>query len=61
MATLRKLGPVSIGALAKALARDYRGVHADVALLTDAGRDEHGEVGAPWSRITAEMDFGAAA
>jgi predicted transcriptional regulator len=64
MATLRKLGPVSIPALAKALARDYRGVHADVALLTDAGlivRDEHGKVSVPWSRITAEMDFGAAA
>lgn|SRR5271156_3328013 len=64
MATLRKLGPVSIRALAKALARDYRGVHADVALLTDAGlivRDEHGKVSVPWSRITAEMDFGAAA
>lgn len=64
MATLRKLGPVSIRALAKALARDYRGVHADVALLTDAGlimRDEHGKVSVPWSRITAELDFGAAA
>jgi predicted transcriptional regulator len=59
MATLRKLGPVSI----RALARDYRGVHADVALLTDAGlivRDGHGKVSVPWSRITAEMDFGAA-
>ena len=64
MATLRKLGPVSIRALAKALARDYRGVHADVALLTDAGlvtRDDHGKISVPWSRITAEMDFGAAA
>ena len=64
MATLRKLGPVSIGALAKALARDYRGVHAEVAFLTDTGlivRDEHGKVSVPWSRITAEMDFGAAA
>jgi predicted transcriptional regulator len=64
MATLRKLGPVSIRALAKALARDYRGVHADVALLTDAGlvmRDDHGKISVPWSRITAEMDLGAAA
>ena len=64
MATLRKLGPVSIRALAKALARDYRGVHADVALLTDAGlvtRDDHGKISVPWSRIIAEMDFGAAA
>src|ERR1700678_4382171 len=64
MATLRKLGPVSIRALAKVLARDYRGVHADVALLTDAGlvtRDDYGKISVPWSRITAEMDFGAAA
>jgi predicted transcriptional regulator len=64
MATLRKLGPVSIRALAKALARDYRGVHADVALLIDAGlvtRDDHGKISVPWSRITAEMDIGAAA
>ena len=64
MATLRKLGPASVRALAKALARDYRGVHADVALLTDAGlivRDAHGKVSVPWSRITAEMDLGAAA
>jgi predicted transcriptional regulator len=62
MTTLRKLGPVSIRALAKALARDYRGVHADVALLTDAGlitRDDHGKMSVPWSRITAEMDLAA--
>ncbi len=64
MAALRKLGPVSVRALAKALARDYRGVHADVALLADVGlieRDEQGKISVPWSRITAEMDLGAAA
>jgi predicted transcriptional regulator len=64
MATLRKIGPASIRALAKALARDYRGVHADVALLTDAGlvtRDDHGMISVPWSRIVAEMDLGVAA
>lgn len=64
LATLRKLGPSSARALAKALGRDYRGVHADVALLIDAGlivRDEHRKIGVPWSRLTAEMDFDAAA
>ena len=64
MTTLCKQGPVSIRALAKALTRDYRGVHADVALLTDAGlvmRDDQGKISVPWSRIIAEMDFGAAA
>ena len=64
MAMSRKRGPSSIRALAKALGRDYRGVHADVALLVEAGlisRAENGEVSVPWTRITAEMDLGAAA
>ena len=62
--TLHRIGPSSIRALAKALARDYRGVHADVAGLLDAGlitRDGAGLIRVPWSRITAEMAFGAAA
>ena len=64
MATLRKLGPSSTRARARALDRDYRGVHADVALLIDAGlivRDEQAKIAMPWSRLTAEMDLGAAA
>ena len=64
MAKLRRLGPVSIRALAKALERDYRGVHADVALLIDAGlivRDDNAKISVTWDRITAEMDLGAAA
>lgn len=64
MAMSRKLGASSVRALAKALGRDYRGVHADVALLVDAGlisRGEGGEISVPWTRITAEMDLGAAA
>jgi len=62
--SLRKLGPSSIRALSKALGRDYRGVHADVVALLEAGlvtKDENGKVLVPWSKITAEMDFEAAA
>ncbi len=61
---LRAIGPSSIRALAKALGRDYRGVHADVALLIDAGliaRHEKGPISVPWSRITAEMVLDVAA
>jgi predicted transcriptional regulator len=60
---LRRLGPASVRALARNLGRDYRGVHADVAILVEAGliaRDE-GLVHVPWSRITAEMALDAAA
>ena len=60
----RNAGPSSIRALAKAVRRDYRGVHADVTALLEAGlmaRDESGAVGVPWSKITAEMAFDAAA
>lgn len=62
--TSRNTGPSSIHALARALGRDYRGVHADVTALLEAGlmgRDESGAVGVPWSKITAEMAFDAAA
>jgi predicted transcriptional regulator len=62
--TLRRRGASSIRALAKDLQRDYRGVHADVVLLTEAeliARDEQGLVYVPWSRITAEMALDAAA
>ncbi len=55
---LRQMGPSSIRALAKALARDYRGVHADVIALLDVGlveRDADRKVSVPWSRITAEL------
>jgi predicted transcriptional regulator len=61
---LRGAGPSSIRALAKALARDYRGVHADVTALIDAGliaRDGKGAISVPWSRITAEMALDIAA
>ena len=61
---LRGRGPSSIRALAQALGRDYRGVHADVAVLVDAGlieRDDRGAISVPWSRVTAEMALDVAA
>lgn len=62
--TLRGSGATSIRALAKVLERDYRGVHADVVALIDAGlidRDQAGAISVPWSRITAEMALDIAA
>jgi predicted transcriptional regulator len=61
---LRGTGPCSIRALAKHLDRDYRGVHADVVALVDAGliaKDGAGAINVPWSRITAEMALDIAA
>jgi predicted transcriptional regulator len=60
---LRADGPSSIRALSRELGRDYRGVHADVMALIEAGliaRGEDGKVSVPWSRITAEMSLDAA-
>jgi predicted transcriptional regulator len=57
---LRHSGPLSIRALARLLDRDYRGAHADVSLLIDAGlieRNDKGAIFVPWTRITAEMDL----
>ena len=57
-------GASSVRALAKNLSRDYRGVHADVALLIEAeliARDDRGLIYVPWSRIVAEMALGVAA
>jgi predicted transcriptional regulator len=61
---LRNRGPSSIRALAQALGRDYRGVHADVTVLVDAGlieRDDSGAISVPWSRVSAEMALDVAA
>lgn len=62
--SLKKSGASSVRALSAALTRDYRGVHADVAALLNAGlieRQDDGRVLVPWSRITAEMDVEMAA
>ncbi len=57
--SLRAAGPISIRRLAGLLGRDYRGVHADVAMLREVGlidRTDDGKILVPWSRITAEMN-----
>jgi predicted transcriptional regulator len=62
--TLRRSGASSIRALSQLLNRDYRGVHADVTGLIDAGlieKLENGKITVPWSRITAEMAVDVAA
>jgi predicted transcriptional regulator len=62
--TLRRHGASSIRALSHLLERDYRGVHADVMALIDAGliaKLESGKITVPWSRITAEMAVDVAA
>ena len=62
--TLRANGSCSIRALSHQLKRDYRGVHADVTALLDAGlieRSDSGKIAVPWSRITAEMAVDIAA
>jgi len=44
--TLRRLGPCSVYALAKAAARNYSNVHTDVARLIELGLVERGDDGA---------------
>jgi len=64
LTVLQGTGPSSIRSLARALGRDYRGVHADVMVLLPHGlveRDEQGKVYVPWQRITAEIRASAAA
>jgi hypothetical protein len=61
---LRALGASSVRALARSLGRDYRGVHADVAVLHEVGlieKQADGKMLVPWSRITAEMSVDIAA
>lgn len=55
---LRQQGPLSVRALSKALERDYKNVHADVAALEEAGlieRNDKGLVFAPWDVIDAHV------
>jgi predicted transcriptional regulator len=58
---LRKSGPVSVYGLAKALKRDYKNVHTDVARLAELGLIEKaGEalVRVPWDAVRAELRLG---
>ncbi len=58
---LGKAGPASVYGLAKALGRDYKNVHTDVARLAQLGLVEKtadGRVGVPWDAVRAELRLG---
>jgi len=60
--SLHKAGPLSIRALAKMLARDYKNVYQDVTILEKLGlieRSGKGAVMVPWERIVAEIQLAA--
>ncbi len=61
---LQALGPTSLRGLARALERDVKSVHRDIAALLAEGlveKDENGKVLVPFARIRAEFDMKAAA
>ena len=52
--TLRRVGPCSVYALAKAAERNYSNVHTDVARLEELGlldRNENGEISVPYDSV----------
>lgn len=58
--TLRQQGPMSVRALATALARDDKNVHADTRVLEEAGlleRTGSGTLQAPWDVIDAHLNL----
>lgn len=51
---LSEQGPLTVAELARALKRDYKNVHGDVAALSEwlvVERDERGRVLVPWDEI----------
>jgi predicted transcriptional regulator len=60
---LQALGPVSVRGLARALERDVKRVHEDVAALIDVGlieKTEQGQVHVPYAVIEADFALRAA-
>lgn len=60
---LKALGPSSIRALSKDLARDYKSVHGDVQKLLELGlieKREDGLIDAPYDSIISEINLKAA-
>ena len=56
---IKRAGPVSIYAVAKALARNYSNVHADVQKLIEHGlmeKDEAARVRVPWDDVLVRVD-----
>jgi predicted transcriptional regulator len=57
-------GPLGVRELARRLARDVRGVHADITALAKAGlidRTEDGKYSFPYSRVKVRFDLRAVA
>jgi predicted transcriptional regulator len=55
---LSRHGPMTIAELARALQRDYKNVHGDVAALSEwlaVERDETGRVFVPWDEIDVRL------
>ncbi len=62
IAKLREIGPVTTAQLARALERDYKNVHADVAALSEwlaVQRAEDGLIYVPWTEIIVDMKLPA--
>lgn len=56
---VKRLGPVSIYAVAKALARNYSNVYADVQKLIEHGlvdKQPDGRVVVPWADVVVKLD-----
>ena len=61
---LQALGPISLRGLGRALLRDVKGLHGDVAILLNVGivqRDSAGKLHVPYAVIHADFDLKAAA
>lgn len=61
---LRRCGPCSVYALAKAAGRNYSNVHADVARLTELGlvhRTDNDSVMVPFSEVDIRLPLATAA
>lgn len=59
---LHGIGPESVSALAKRLARDYKNVHTDVQALERVGllvRTPDRRLSAPWAKVVAEIRLAA--
>lgn len=62
MRHLRREGAMSVRKLAQGVARDYKSVHREVALLISAGLIERratDEVAVAWDRAVTELDLAA--
>ena len=58
MKQLKRIGPVSVFALARHLKRDYTNVHTDVARLVQLGlaeKAQDGQVSVSWQAVRAEI------